>query len=391
MVIYVNIHILRFDHRPELFVVSGCIGHEEDYWLWYRVVVACCFFTLFYGVIGAAVECAIIKISGMGTPTETHARRHLVPLCKCNLVPMLIVRIAGFIFAVVSLALTEQYCKCAVNNMPEEWLKLESLIDRKTGIFSACPTDSRTWYVAARILIFTMGCDAIFPLITFTVVMRKKIHRWYRRIRPLKERELEDVQRSWQIKCKRFCECSSLMTCYMCGGHKLTAGSYADVAIALTDFLDDGGSLDIVPSDIAAALICLVSIQKQKQISAKEELLKEGGLFAKDRRMATRLWRQLFNGTSDTNGRVKKKPEHKREISAVLQNSVIMGMSSANIGALLNAPPKNDSMSSMNNSEDIETGLNAQYGDNANSTELVIQSTSLDNDVLSIEEGEFKF
>jgi len=106
------------------------------------------------------------------------------------------------------------------------------------------------------------------------------------------------------------------MTCYLCGGQHLTAGSYADVAIALTDFLDDEGSLDIVPSDIAAALICLVNLQKQKQIEAKKVLLEDGGLFAKDRKLATKMFRQLFKLESTY------KAESMRGVSASLQRSV---------------------------------------------------------------------
>jgi hypothetical protein len=79
----------------------------------------------------------------------------------------------------------------------------------------------------------------------------------------------------------------------MFGGRNLTSGGYADVAIALTDFLDDGGSLDIVVSDIAAALICLVNIQKQKQIECTRELLKDSrGLF-EDAQFTTKILRMF--------------------------------------------------------------------------------------------------
>ena len=79
----------------------------------------------------------------------------------------------------------------------------------------------------------------------------------------------------------------------MCGGHKLSAGSFADVAIALTDFFMHDG-LDLVPSDVAAGLICLMTVQRQKQITYKHELLREGGILAKDLVLATRLWRQFM-------------------------------------------------------------------------------------------------
>ena len=286
MVSYIIHQIMVFEHRPSNFIETGCMDNEDKYWLWYSGIVIGCFLTLSYGIIGAFIEVAIFKISGRGTPTETEKRRHLVPICKCYMVPMLFLRTLGFIFLIVAMTVTNQFCRCAYNTSLED----------SGEMFSACPTDDlRT---TAILLIFTMACDILFPFITLITVTRKKIHKMYRRIRPRRERSLEDVQRSWQTTCKRLCECSSLMTCYMFGGQKLTAGSYADVAIALADFLDDEGNLDIVTSDIAAALICLVNIQKQKQIDCKHRLLQQGGLFAKDRKLADRLWKKFIS--SDT-------------------------------------------------------------------------------------------
>jgi hypothetical protein len=85
------------------------------------------------------------------------------------------------------------------------------------------------------------------------------------------------------------------MTCFAFGGCKATSGSYADVAIALTDFLDGDGTLDIVPSDIAVALICLVNEQKKKQIEVKNRLLQDGGIIAKDRTLIGTVWKQFIN------------------------------------------------------------------------------------------------
>lgn len=286
LVSYIIHQIMVYEHKPENFVETGCLGGEEKYWLWYSGIVIGCFLTLLYGIIGAIIEVAIFKISGRGTPTDTEKRRLLIPICKCYMVPMLLLRTLGFIFLIVALTVTNQFCKCAFNN---------SFVD-SGELLSACPTDDL--HTTAILLIFTMACDVLFPFITLITVTRQKIRKMYRRIRPRKERSLEDAQRSWQMTCKRLCECSSLMTCYMFGGQKLTAGSYADVAIALADFLDDEGNFDIVTSDIAAALICLVNIQKQKQIDCKHRLLQQGGLFAKDRKLADRLWKQFINSNT---------------------------------------------------------------------------------------------
>ena len=116
MVIYVVYHIIKFDHNPEFFVEAGCLESEERYWVWYSGAVAACVFTLVFGVIEAMIECAMIKISGMGTLTRTDGRAPLVALCKCNTVPMFLCRLVGFAFALVAVILTDKFCNCAYSS-----------------------------------------------------------------------------------------------------------------------------------------------------------------------------------------------------------------------------------------------------------------------------------
>mmetsp|Transcript_22275 Transcript_22275/g.47931 ORF Transcript_22275/g.47931 Transcript_22275/m.47931 type:complete len:122 (-) Transcript_22275:48-413(-) len=86
MIIYILYHVVNFDHKPEVFVLTDCIRHEDRFWVWYKAAIAGCSVTLFYGVIGAFIEMAIFNVSGRGTPTEREARRRLVPLFKFNMV-----------------------------------------------------------------------------------------------------------------------------------------------------------------------------------------------------------------------------------------------------------------------------------------------------------------
>ena len=190
-------------HSRQFFVKTGCIRNSEDYWLWYNISLAGCIFILIYGVLGAVIEIAIFIVSSRGTPIESEKRSKLVPLCKCNMVPMMLVRTAGFIFAFVALLLTDRYCECASNNISNlpEVISLELEIDQS---YSRCPTDDRTWYISARVLIATMACDAFFPMINLLIILRKRIHKAYRRLRPRDPRSLEEVQRSWQFCCKRW-------------------------------------------------------------------------------------------------------------------------------------------------------------------------------------------
>lgn len=107
------------------------------------------------------------------------------------------------------------------------------------------------------------------------------------------------------------------------------------VPMAPTDFVDGDGSLDIVPSDVAAALICLVNQQKQKQLDCKNELVREGGLFAKDRKLATKLWRQFMRLESTTHVPVRSQSESMRKVSASLKRSLSLTSEDIETGGVL--------------------------------------------------------
>ena len=102
-----------------------------------------------------------------------------------------------------------------------------------------------------------------------------------------------------------------------------------------TDFVDGDGSLDIVPSDVAAALICLVNQQKQKQLDCKNELVREGGLFAKDRKLATKLWRQFMRLESTSHVPVRSQSESMRKVSASLKRSLSLTSEDIETGGVL--------------------------------------------------------
>ena len=199
---------------------------------------------------------------------------------------MFVIRSAGFVFAAFSVKYADGYCSC-LNNALDINERIESTFH--------CQYD-RGWFHVAKILVISMGVDVLLHIITFWYITKKRLFRWYDKKRPPRERSVRE--KSWEDTCRRCCQCSSIMTCYIFGGRNLTTAGYADVAIALTDFLHDGGSLDIVASDIAAALICLVNIQKQKQIECKRELLRDSrGLFA-DAQITRKMLRMLRESKS---------------------------------------------------------------------------------------------
>lgn len=283
-VIPITYYVMKNDHDPRPFIEVGCVESVHTFDRWKTLSEAVCIFTTIASVIAIAVSFAICQVSRRGTPTDTAARRLLVPLCKCNMLPVLLMKFSILVLVAIIFDGVNRYCSCVQNSIGRD--KLEGR--------QSCPS-AREWFYLVRVFVFMLVVDILVPSVLFFCVLKSRASRLlFRNIRPQREQVAEDSHRWWQLCCQRFCECSSLMTCYMFGGQRIAAARYVDVAIALTAFFEDRGSLDIVPSDVAAALVCLVNIQTRKQIECRNELMKEGGgIYAKDKKFLGKLWSSM--------------------------------------------------------------------------------------------------
>jgi hypothetical protein len=186
----------------------------------------------------------------------------------------------------------------------------------------------------------------------------------------------------------------------MCGRQKLTAGSYADVALALTDFFAED-SLDIVPSDIAAAMICLVKLQRQKQIDCKNELLKGGGIFARDdKTLAVRLYRQYmdaFNYSNRNNNNSNNNNSDDTATDGLMTNLPLVKKSdSSSMRDVSSSLRRSLSIASAkDNLGDIEIGFDARVvkeeggEENPNSIEIKLMRQNSQNSLSHDEEGKW--
>lgn len=107
---------------------------------------------------------------------------------------MLLIRTVGFVFGVCAQIISDETCDCAFDKVPDSL---------RGKVKEACPTYTREWYVVVKLLIATMACDAFFSTVALIVVLRQRIQRCCSRIRPPREREPADRQRTWQLRCKR--------------------------------------------------------------------------------------------------------------------------------------------------------------------------------------------
>ena len=81
----------------------------------------------------------------------------------------------------------------------------------------------------------------------------------------------EYLDRKWEKRCRFFCKCSGFFTCFLFGGNDSGSGNdFSMVARVLADYFEDDGSLDIVPSDVVAGMVCLRHVQKSEEKRYRE-------------------------------------------------------------------------------------------------------------------------
>jgi sn1-specific diacylglycerol lipase len=213
-------------------------------------------------VLGVWLEAAIWRTSGLGTPTEPEKRAALRPLCCGKLVLLTALRVFNFLLGVTSLILIKDYCECS-SNAPKEVRK--ALVERR------CPH----FYSMRQVLgglTWTQGIEVI--LIAFIyVVFIFKIVKPRRRLRNALTTTAKtanitttiSTESWWKCVCRCGCACTAIFTCCIFGGKEAVTSDFAAVAMALTDFMDDGGHLDVTFSDIVAGLRMVRRVQKEKQ------------------------------------------------------------------------------------------------------------------------------
>lgn len=86
------------------------------------------------------------------------------------------------------------------------------------------------------------------------------------------------IEELWRARCRTCCKISGVATCYLFGGREIDGGEFNQIARILTDYFEDGGQLDVVPSDIVMGFMLLWRLQKQRQVASRRELLAKASI-----------------------------------------------------------------------------------------------------------------
>eukprot|EP00980_Cylindrotheca_fusiformis_P027409 scaffold20339_cov128-Cylindrotheca_fusiformis.AAC.9 len=87
----------------------------------------------------------------------------------------------------------------------------------------------------------------------------------------------------WTDRCHWMCQCLSISTCCLFGGQELmknhnpsvsTSNVYQQVATALAEYMETGGTLDVVPTDVVTGLFVLQKLQEQQKLKAQIHVIR---------------------------------------------------------------------------------------------------------------------
>lgn len=93
----------------------------------------------------------------------------------------------------------------------------------------------------------------------------------------------EMSQELWTDRCHWMCKCLSVSTCCLFGGQDLIRNHnpsvsanniYQQVAIALAEYLETRGTLDVVPTDLVTGLLVLQRLQEQRKLKAQIQVIR---------------------------------------------------------------------------------------------------------------------
>lgn len=86
--------------------------------------------------------------------------------------------------------------------------------------------------------------------------------------------DMGNTPATWNRRCRRMCACCQCLTCGLFGGIHGTGGpdAFQQVAVVLAGWFKN---LDLIPSDIVAALFLMRAEQREQEAKAVEEILRE--------------------------------------------------------------------------------------------------------------------
>ena len=249
-----------------------------------------------YGFASLVLEWRITRWAGVGTPTDTRIRSPKVSyLLEVKLAPFSLILFIVWMTGVSALCFAPHYYRCRdledLWAMEKEGKEINSAQEEDLGSTSIS-SRIRLWWIAVFFLLLTQASE-IFVAWLFVLHLCSK---------PKDDRFLpqpgsnllessypnhELVEQMWADRCAAACQCLGVASCFAFGGRELLGqAEFGDVARALADYLETGGVLDVVPSDIAMGFLLLQRIQLERSLRTRRRILVDVEMSAEGHRIS---------------------------------------------------------------------------------------------------------
>ena len=238
-------------------------------------------------------EYVIFNLSSIGNPTQPELRNPLLAATveKKWIWLNILGNIGVLSIGITALILSKMYFNCR-DGMDDDLIPYSDVLTIMFG--------KHAWWFAFILLLTSEAIELIVSSLALITLLSKKrngdLHsididggsEYSAQNHDESYTHHELVEEMWTQRCQLFCKCAATSTCYLFGGKDLVGGivgDYTQVSRALADYFEDGGVLDIVPSDIAAGFMMLQRRQRQRVLAARRSInddLKNGTKQVKD-------------------------------------------------------------------------------------------------------------
>lgn len=247
--------------------------------------------TLFHVTISLVFELIIYKVAGLGTPTQPHSRLSLGKVIEKKWIWISIVgNILVCVFAAMSLKYMNDYSTCRESIEEQK----DYYTDNDYLLFGIT-----LWFIVFILLFLSQLLEGIVSAIALGSFLRKEkafafiTQNYYDMNGPDLDTSVHEhalmgsrynahhhelAEEMWSNRCRNFCKCAAFSTCYLFGGRELVdgvVGDYGQISRALADYFEDGGVLDLVPSDLAVGFFMLQRVQRQRVLEARQKIDEE--------------------------------------------------------------------------------------------------------------------
>mmetsp|Transcript_29304 Transcript_29304/g.33654 ORF Transcript_29304/g.33654 Transcript_29304/m.33654 type:complete len:975 (+) Transcript_29304:140-3064(+) len=244
------------------------------------------------------VEYLLYKLSSIGSPTQPELRTPLlVKIVEKKWVWLTIISNAVLLaFGIAAITQAPLYFNCRDAIDEEGNINDGGLYGDVISVWFG----RTAWWIALILLLTSQSVELFVSIVTLTSLLKTKkdngIHEevFHDALDDLEEmntihgarysshyHELDEEM--WDDRCRSFCNCVAISTCFVFGGRELRegiVGDYGQISRALADYFEDGGVLDLVASDLAAGFMMLQRQQMQKVLATRKRIHEDiqGGL-----------------------------------------------------------------------------------------------------------------